>query len=1005
MRYLSLFLCFSLMLSTSLKAQMQPQNGVRKSQVKRYLLTNAHIVLSPEKEIKKGQILIENDKIIEIGKAVRTKKGVVSIDCKGAYILPSFIETSSNLGIPDAVSKKKGFSPQLESAKQGNYYWNEAIHPEIDATELFKMNPKEREKLQKMGFGLAVVHQKDGIAQGNGALIALTNKPQEQLLPFVGANYFSFQKGVSQQTYPSSQMGTIALLKQFFHDAKWYKQLAETKRTPNLSLNAQIRGQENPNFFYTQEAEEINRAEKIAKEFDFSFVYFDEGTAYEIIPQLQKSNPTVISKLTFPQAYNVKNPYVAQQIALSDLKKWELAPYNLALLQKAGISIGITSDGVKTEKEFWENLRKAIQYGLNEKEALKSLTVVPAKTLKIDDRFGSLEKGKMACFTVFDSNPFQEEAKVIESWTMGNRTVLGQKQTENIDGTYDLKVGSEKFVVSIEKSTSKPSAKLMWDTLKIPVFVSYQSNDLTIQFNSPDSTLKGSVNLRGKVNAKMGVFEGEGILPNGRWVNWSGIRRGKIAEEKSEEKKNESIVDSLAVPWFPNVAFGFDSLPKQENIVIKGATLWTNEAPFFIENGMLIVQNGKITYCGKHTGGIPKNARIFDAKGKVVTSGIIDEHSHIAISKGVNESGQSISAEVSIEDVVRSNDINIYRQLAGGVTTSQLLHGSANPIGGRSALIKLKWGFSPEEMLIKNAPKFIKFALGENVKQSNWGDFNQVRFPQTRMGVEQVYYDGFHRARQYEKCKKEYATGKRTSPVRYDLELEILNEILNGERHISCHSYIQSEINMLMHVADSMGFKINTFTHILEGYKLADKMAKHGAGGSTFSDWWAYKYEVNDAIPHNAKLMHNQGVVVAINSDDAEMGRRLNQEAAKTVKYGGMSQEEAWKTVTLNPAKLLHLDDRMGSLKVGKDADIVIWSDNPLSVKAKVECTIIDGIVLYERAKQTQLQRRNEKEKSRIISKMLMDKSEFKKEFVKEKEGHFHCNTIGEKKSCEHNEH
>jgi imidazolonepropionase-like amidohydrolase len=380
----------------------------------------------------------------------------------------------------------------------------------------------------------------------------------------------------------------------------------------------------------------------------------------------------------------------------------------------------------------------------------------------------------------------------------------------------------------------------------------------------------------------------------------------------------------------------------------------------------------------------------------------------------VNESGQSITAEVSIGDVVKSDDINIYRQLSGGVTAAQLLHGSANPIGGQSALIKLKWGHTPEEMVIPNAPKFIKFALGENVKQANWGDDNSVRFPQTRMGVEQVFYDGFERARKYQADKinwlslseKKRAQSGFQAP-RFDLELEVLSEILKSERFITCHSYVQSEINMLMHVADSMGFKINTFTHILEGYKVADKMKKHGVGASTFADWWAYKFEVNDAIPYNAAILNQQGIVTAINSDDAEMGRRLNQEAAKTVKYGGVSEIDAWKMVTLNPAKLLHLDSKMGSLKIGKDADIVIWSTNPLSIEAKVEKTIIDGEILFDAERDLTLRTRNASEKARIISKMLIsnEKGEPTKTFEKKKRKEFHCNTIGEEGSEGANEH
>ena len=366
------------------------------------------------------------------------------------------------------------------------------------------------------------------------------------------------------------------------------------------------------------------------------------------------------------------------------------------------------------------------------------------------------------------------------------------------------------------------------------------------------------------------------------------------------------------------------------------------------------------------------------ATGKHLTSGIVDEHSHIAAA-AINEAGHNSSAEVTIEDVINPDDINIYRNLAGGVTSIQILHGSANPIGGRSAIIKLKWGESADNLLNKNAPKFIKFALGENVKQSNWQSFS--RFPQTRMGVEQLYMDYFTRAAAYDAKKK---SGK---PYRKDIEMDVLAEIINKERFISCHSYVQSEINMLMKVAERFNFNINTFTHILEGYKVADKMKAHGVGGSTFSDWWAYKFEVNDAIPYNAAIMHNAGVVTAINSDSGEMSRRLNQEAAKSVKYGGISEEDAWKFVTLNPAKLLHIDDKVGSIKVGKDADVVLWSGHPMSVYSKAEKTIIEGVTYFDIERDAQSREAIKKEKSELISMMLKDKNKgMKTQPVKKKD-------------------
>ncbi|HQR02365.1 MAG TPA: amidohydrolase family protein, partial [Ferruginibacter sp.] len=387
-------------------------------------------------------------------------------------------------------------------------------------------------------------------------------------------------------------------------------------------------------------------------------------------------------------------------------------------------------------------------------------------------------------------------------------------------------------------------------------------------------------------------------------------------------------------------------MPKQETLLIKNATVWTSEKEGKLENTDILIKNGRIAAIGKNLS--DPTARVIDATGKNVTAGIIDEHSHIAVSS-INEGGQSVTSEVRIGDNMNPDDINIYRQLSGGVTTSHILHGSANTIGGQTQLIKLRWGANAEDLKFAGADPFIKFALGENVKRSSATQGNP-RFPDTRMGVDQVQMDAFQRASDYQKAMKaaeENNKKKGATPifVRRDLELDALVEIMNKKRFITCHSYVQSEINATMKVAEKFGFTVNTFTHILEGYKVADKMKAHGANASTFSDWWNYKMEVVDAIPFNAYIMNKVGLNVAINSDDAEMARRLNQEASKSVKYGGMSEEEALKMVTINPAKMLHVDSKVGSLKVGKDADIVIWSDNPLSIYAKAEKTIVDGII------------------------------------------------------------
>jgi imidazolonepropionase-like amidohydrolase len=443
----------------------------------------------------------------------------------------------------------------------------------------------------------------------------------------------------------------------------------------------------------------------------------------------------------------------------------------------------------------------------------------------------------------------------------------------------------------------------------------------------------------------------------------------KNVKNKKKSPKESNV--EISPITYPNIGYGLKSAPIQENIHFYNATLWTNEEEGIINNSDILVSNGEIIKIGQNLK-TPSSFKRIDASNKHITSGIIDEHSHMGASS-INEGGHNSSAEVSIMDVINPDDINLYRNLAGGVTTVQILHGSANPIGGQSAIIKLKWGSKINEMFFPNADPFIKFALGENVKQSNWGG---SRFPQTRMGVEQVFIDHFDRAKDYgNKWEKYNSLSKREKAravkPRYDEEMETLWEIIKGERFVTSHSYVQSEINMLMKVAEKFDFRINTFTHILEGYKVSDKMFEHGAGASTFSDWWGYKYEVNDAIPYNAAIMHNVGVTVAFNSDSSELSRRLNLEAAKAVKYGGVSEEEAWKFVTLNPAKLLHLDDKVGSLKVGKNADIVVWSGHPMSIYTKVEKTMIDGAFYFDTKTHQNKNKEIKKEKEYLIKKML----------------------------------
>ncbi|HUK64084.1 MAG TPA: amidohydrolase family protein, partial [Dongiaceae bacterium] len=410
-------------------------------------------------------------------------------------------------------------------------------------------------------------------------------------------------------------------------------------------------------------------------------------------------------------------------------------------------------------------------------------------------------------------------------------------------------------------------------------------------------------------------------------------------------------------------------------VLVRHATVWTAGPQGTLADADLLVQAGRIAAVG-HALAAPRDAVVIDGTGLHVAPGIIDEHSHAAILGNVNECTNSVTCEVRIADVVNSESPNIYRQLAGGVTAMHLLHGSCNAIGGQCAVIRNRWGAPPDGLLDRSAPPTVKFALGENPKQANFGADRTDRYPKSRAGVEQVIRDAFLRAQDYDRARAEFAAGTRAIPPRRDLQLDALSEIVHGTRLVHVHSYRQDEILMLMRLAESFGIRVNTFTHVLEGYKVADEIATHGASALGFTDWWGYKYEVEDAIPWNEYILWDRGVNTGFNSDDPELARRLNSEADKAVKYGGVPPEEAIQFVTLNPAKSLKIDDRVGSLEPGKDADFVIWSGPPMSATSTCLETWIEGRKYFDRAADLAGRPALEKEREQLLEKAKGAKKE-----------------------------
>jgi imidazolonepropionase-like amidohydrolase len=976
------FLLFILSLNVLQAQDYFPTDaGVKTTENTIYAFTNATIYVTPDKVIKKGTLLIKDGKVVSVGKSVKIPKGTPITDLSGKTIYPSFIDIYSDFGLaqPSKTRGPRSRTRQYKATREG-YYWNDHIRPETNPISDFKFDSKKAKSFIDAGFGVVNTHYNDGIVQGNGLLIALNPNSSDayRILDTKSAQYLSFNKSSkSNQAYPSSRMGAMALLRQVYNDADWYAKGNMINK--DLSLEAFNANKNLLQIFETNTLLDALRADKVGDEFGVQYTIVGSGEEFERINDIKATNANFIIPINFSVAYDVSDPLLAQHISLRDMRKWNQDPSNLSVLSKNGINFALTTHKLKEVKSFHKNLQKAIKYGFDKEKALASLTTIPASIIG-NNTIGNLKTGSYANFIITSGAIFDPKTTIHENWIQGNKNVINDMNIKDISGDYMLYVNNRNYVLSITGKGAKQTGVIKFGDKKIKSKFSYKDDWVSITLNDDNNFTR----MLGKILNASNVMQGDAFNTEGTKSSWSASKKVKEDRKIKSSKKPKNDPITVLPVSYPNIGFGNYIQPKAETILVKNVTVWTSEDVGILENTDVLLKDGKISKIGTNLRA--GNAIVIDGTDKHLTAGIVDEHSHIAASS-INEGAQNSSAEVTIEDVVDPNDINIYRNISGGTTTSQILHGSANPIGGRSAIIKLKWGENAENMIYENSPKFIKFALGENVKQSR--STNGTRFPQTRMGVEQMFIDYFTRAQEYDALKKS------GNPYRKDAEMETLAEILNKERFISCHSYVQSEINMLMKVAEKFNFNINTFTHILEGYKVADKMVKHGVGGSTFSDWWAYKYEVNDAIPYNAAIMHNAGVTVAINSDDREMSRRLNQEAAKTIKYGGMSELDAWNTVTINPAKLLHIDDKVGSIKVGKDADVVLWSDHPMSIYAKVEKTIIDGKVYFDRNEDIKKREAIKKEKSKLINMMLKEKMSGGKTQtpMKRKDINFECDT------------
>ena len=910
------FSCAMLLLACALSARAADllPPGHRPKSPGVHALIGGRVVINPSTSLENATVILRDGIIEAVGRDVKPPADARIWNASNSVIYAGFIDpylsiTGTNApvatthvdpigGLTSGVNFLGVESQEKVRLQPGAGYEVTSVTPQARVATGYTPNAKTLETLRELGFTAGNVVPNKGILRGSSAFVNLSDAPpNEAILRADTHQHIAFE---SQEVYPKSLMGTIAVVRQTFADARHYvldqadyraKPTARKRPDLNPALDAlaPVLNRQTTVVFEPGSVLMGDRAGQLARELGLNFAVVGSGHEWRRPDLMKAVNAPFIMPLNLPSAPKLPDEDDWLDVSLDQLRHWDWAAENAAMLRQQGLEVALTTHALGDRKVFRKNLRLAIDRGLSERDALAALTTVPAKLCGVADRLGTIEKGKIANLTVVEgAGYFDAEAKVKQVW---------------IDGVvFETQPPKPAIVKAIPAKPAEPKAEAK-DTKKADA-------------------------------------------------------EKKKAELTALQKQR------LAQP--PNASRGPLAAPK--SVLIRNATVWTCGPQGTLTNASVLIVGGKVQQVGYFKAQLSADTLVIDAAGQHLTPGLIDCHSHTAILGGVNEGSLPSTAMVRIADVVNSETENLYQQLAGGLTMANLLHGSANPIGGQNSVIKLRFGAGPEGLKFTNAPGGIKFALGENVKQSNWGEKNTTRFPQSRMGVPTFYVNRFTAARQYLDDWADY-TRKGGVPPRTNLELEALGEILNGTRRIHCHSYRGDEIIAFLRVCESFGVRVATLQHVLEGYKVADEIARHGAGGSCFTDWWGFKFEVFDAIPYAGSLMHARGVNVSFNSDSSELARRMYLEAAKAVKYGGTSETEALKFVTLNPAKQLGVDQWVGSLEPGKDADFALWSKSPLAYDTVCEQTWIEGRKYFDRAAAAKRTETLAKERGDLIAK------------------------------------
>jgi imidazolonepropionase-like amidohydrolase len=974
-----------------------------------WALTKARIVTAPGKVIEKGTIVVRDGIISAVGPAgsVAVPVDATEFDLAGKTVYPGLIDPFVTLGRLEGRKEKPSHDDEAEEGGGlvptptptpepfGAAHPLSRVTPERQASREIRVHAEALEAFRAAGFTLVQAVPDSGIFRGESAVLSLGDGPVSKNLVLPKASQVVSLDAPGHdgpREYPVSKMGVAAVVRQTFSDARWYREAEVAwKAKPSLprpdrveawaALGDAVSGSEAV-LFEASDVLGLLRAGRLAAEFGLRARYVGGGDAYLLMDEVKALSPELVLTLDFPAAPAVDDDDDWADVSLQRLRAWDRAPSNPRWLRDAGTTFSLTTYGLKNVDDVADRVRKAEARGLSADEALAAFTTIPAKMLGLEGRVGEIAPGKAANLVVVEGTLFGERSRVLTTWVDGIPYDVKAKAgllagAYRLDGArLEIRADPESGAlrVSVTPEAGKPAT----------------ASDVSRHGPRAGFEIDGAVlGLAPGTAVGEALVEGDEltltVTQGGTTKTLRGFRErrpghaGRGGPEGGAEADGERDTAAATEPPGSDVrplpARFASPLLAPKAVFVRNATIWTSGPKGTFETGNLLVIDGKVASVGPDAALPPSLAGAvleIDASGKVVTPGLVDAHSHTGVDGDINEGTHNVSAEVRIADVLQPLDVAIYREVAGGLTAANVLHGSANAIGGQNAVVKLRWGDGPAGLLLAGAPPGIKFALGENPKQSNWRT-RRPRYPQTRMGVSALIRERFLAARDYRRKQREADAarkrGETVVPVRTDFQLEAIAEVLEGKRLIHAHAYVKQEILDLIRLCEEFGVKVATFQHALEGYKVADEIAAHGAGASSFSDWWAYKFEVYDAIPYSPALMRERGVLVSLNSDSDELARRLNLEAAKAVKYGGVPREEALKFVTWNAARQLGAETRIGSLEPGKDADFVLWSGDPLDTRTICLETWIDGKKYFDRDADLRQRALLRAEKSDLVAK------------------------------------